>query len=230
MQRATAGRTRQRFVTQREAWALLGHPLDRSWRRQCAASPGIDLCLRPSAPRPERVVVTDDGGRSFRRARLTLTPGLLPQPVTSLARDTLAIVSGGDGATLFPFQQASRSTDGGATWTTAPLPLFDGERAYTEGQVVLPDGRLLALLTHFSEDRPDRPSARPHGLFVSKADDWSTMRPLQPQPMTPPRPGTWSSLSHLGASPAPEPVVWIVDGDRLLVSDGDLRFEEVQLR
>ncbi|WP_121254316.1 sialidase family protein [Nocardioides ferulae] len=224
------GPDRERFVTPREAWALLGHPLDRGWRRQCAASPGADLCLRSSA-RPARVVVTDDDGRTFERADLTLPRGLLSQPVTSLARDTLAIVSGGDGATLFPFQQVSRSTDGGATWTTSPLPLFDGERAYTAGQVVLPDGRLLALLTHFSDDRAGSPSGRPHGLYVSEGADWSRFRPLGQQPGPAPAAGEWSPLDALGAAVHPRPVVWMQLGsDRLLVTDGGLGFEELPLR
>lgn len=106
--------------------------------------------------------------------------GLLTSPVTSLAVGTRAFVAGGDGATLLPFQAVARSTDD-AAWQGNVVPRTDGDRAYVEGAVVLPDRRLLALLGAWSSDRgPARPGPEYHGLWVSAGDDWSHYAPYRP--------------------------------------------------
>lgn len=48
--------------------------------------------------------------------------GLLVGSVPSLRPGVRALVGGGDGATLFPFGKAARSTDDGRTWTTYDSP------------------------------------------------------------------------------------------------------------
>lgn len=159
---------------------------------------------------------------------------LMPWPVTSLAADVLAVVGGGDGATLFPFERVVASVDAGTSWTRFDVPRFDGAMAYSSGQVVTADGRLVALLDHFSDDRRNRPGERHHGLWTSSGADWSSYRPLlsrmMPRP-TPP-PGGWSTLVALGATADPDPVIWVTTWDhRLYVStDGAATFHEIAAR
>lgn len=106
--------------------------------------------------------------------------GLLVNEIVSLQAQVSALVGGGDGATLFPFQKVARSSDDGATWTTYDVPHLGGERAFTSGEVVLPDGRLLALLGSWSGDRRNQPGLQHHGLWISIGHDWSTYRPVEP--------------------------------------------------
>jgi hypothetical protein len=143
-----------------------------------------------------------------------------------------AKVGGGDGATLFPFEATARSHDGGQTWTTYDVAAVDGERAYTSGQVVLSDGRLLVLLTSWSDDRRSRPGPRHHGLWVSDGDDWSRFTPYDeasflPPPGPPPAGGRLAELSwqaSLGADPQRGGVIWLQGwDDRLYVSSDAAR-------
>jgi hypothetical protein len=158
---------------------------------------------------------------------------LLPLEVTSLARGTRVLVGGGDGATLLPFERVARSEEDD-DWSVQRLPRFDGERAYVTGAVGLGDGRLVALLEHFSDDRAGRPAARHHGLWASSGEDWSSYAPLRPR-FTPPlasNPDGWSGLVGLGASMDPDPVVWVTTWDqRVYVSTDAMRtFREVDAR
>lgn len=154
-------------------------------------------------------------------------PSLVPSP----AGRWRAVVGGGDGATLLPFEALARSVDGGRSWERFDVPLVEGERAYTTGAVVLPDGRVLALLGHWSGDRAERPSALPHGLWVSGAD-WATYAALEAT-FDPPLPAAnpWPPLVGLGASTDGDGVVWAHTVDRLYVSlDGARSFREVPAR
>ena len=106
--------------------------------------------------------------------------GLLASPVKSLDPDTRAFVAGGDGATLLPFEAVARSRDGG-DWEAYVVPKTHGDRAYDEGDLVLPDGRLLVLLDAWSSDRGwTRPGPEYHGLWISAGDDWASYTPYRP--------------------------------------------------
>lgn len=106
--------------------------------------------------------------------------GLLASPVESLAPGTRAFVAGGDGATLLPFQAVARSTDGGA-WEAYVIPKTQGDQAYDDGDLVLPDGRLLVLLDWWSSDRGwTKPRPEDHGLWISDRDSWATYTPYHP--------------------------------------------------
>lgn len=164
--------------------------------------------------------------------------GLLVDEAVSLRPHVSALMGGGDGATLFPFQKVARSVDGGSTWTSYDVSEVGGERGFVNGAVVLPDGRLLALLGAWSGDRRNRPSSQHHGLWVSAGDDWSSYRPIEPVVTPAPRPpsggylAAWSSRESLWASPARGGVIWVQSwDDRLYVSvDGADSFAEVAAR
>ncbi len=126
------------------------------------------------------------------------------------------------------------SRDGGSSWERFDVPRFDGEMAYTSGLVVTRGGRLLALLDHFSDDRPNRPSERHHGLWASAGTDWSTYDPLRSR-MTPrptPSPGGWPAIVSLGSSADPDPLIWVTTWDhRVYVSTDDaVTFREIAAR
>jgi hypothetical protein len=201
--------------------------------------------------RARAVAVSDDGFATARYRRWTsdrhdptveeraardgaAVPGLLPWRAGSLSPRVQAVVGGGDGATLFPFQQAARSTDGGATWTTYDVPKVDGARAYTSGQVVLADGRLLVLLNQWSDDRNGHPSSRPHGFYVSAGDDWSHYTSIMPTflPALTPAPRGWSPLTSLVTSASNGGVVWTMTYDGLVYAstDGARTFREIRVR
>lgn len=158
---------------------------------------------------------------------------LLQLQVPSLDGATRVVIGGGDGATLLPFERVARSEEYG-DWTVQPLPLFSGERAYVSGAVTLSDGRLVALLDHFSDDRGGHPANRNHGLWVSDGEDLSSYAPMVPRfvPALTQNPDGWSAVVTLDATTAPDPVVWVTTWDqRLYVSrDGMRTFREVAAR
>lgn len=204
-------------------------PLGVRRHEQCVqVSTGVDLCDNNSVAR-----WTANGGRTWQR-RSFAHMGLLSWPTPSLAPDTLAIVFGGDGATLFPFERVARSTNAGATWTNFELPRLDNERAYSSGHVVTSEGRLLALLDHFSDDRAGRPSDRWHGLYASDRFDWSSYTPMDPEfsPELAATPQGWSPIVSLQASSDPDPVIWVTTWDRLLYvsTDDGARFRQIPAR
>lgn len=160
--------------------------------------------------------------------------GLMQQQTTSFAPDVRAVSGGSDGATLFPFEAMARSTDGGATWTTYDVPKVDGARAYSSGEVVLTDGRVLALLDQWSDDRKGRPSDRPHGLYVSAGDDWSHYVPFPATflPALTPAPRGWPPVQSLQASAEDGGVIWMRSYDGLVYAstDGARTFREIRVR
>ncbi len=210
---------------------------------------------RPDRPAERAVASSTDGFATAQYARLSErtgyewfpvpTPpgprpdlaeleGLLQSPAHTTVDRVRAVVGGGDGATLFPFQAVARSTDRGATWRRFDVPRFDGEMAYVSGEAVLPGGRLLVLLSNFSDDRRGDPSPRHHGLWVSLGGDWSSYTELVPTfdpPLLPTEHG-WPSAVGVGASPEGGGVVWVTTwDDRLYVStDGAATFREIPAR
>lgn len=181
---------------------------------------GVDLCTDPSAPR-FTLQWTSDGGDAWTVKTLHV-PQLLWSPSISLAPGVLAVVGGGDGATLHPFEMALRSTDLGETWETFELPRFDNQMAYDTGSsVVTADGRLLSLLANFSDDTLDWEADRHHGLYVSNGTDWSAFSPLEPDftPLLNPAPPGQSALTELSATPGDKPLVRVRTwDDRVYVS------------
>lgn len=106
--------------------------------------------------------------------------GLVASPVRSLAPETRAFVAGGDGATLLPFDAVARSVGGGG-WQGFVIPKTHGDQAYDDGELVLPDGRFLALLNDWSSDRGWRkPGPEYHGLWISAGADWAHYKPFRP--------------------------------------------------
>ena len=112
----------------------------------------------------------------------------LAQPVVSLRPGVEALIGGGDGATLLPFELVSRN--GGE-----PQRITEPRGTQTAGAVVLSDGRLVALLT----SKPGR-----YALWVSDGDDWTTYVPFDVGP---------ARVTSLGASATPDPVVWLQTSD-----------------
>ena len=167
-------------------------------------------------------------------SRATGLTGLLPWTADSLDPDVVGVAGGGDGATLFPFARIARSTDGGSTFAAVDVPATQGARAFGSGFVVLADGRLLALLDHWSDDRDGRPSDRWHGLYASTGGDWSAYAPVRPDftPAPSPAPRGFSPLVSLEADPARGGVVWTRTWEgRLYVStDGARTFKEAATR
>jgi hypothetical protein len=149
----------------------------------------------------------------------------LPTLVESPSEGTMAYALGGDGATLFPFERTSRSTDGGETWTTYDVARVDDELAYLNGGVVLSDGRLLVLLGSWSNDRPHRPSNIHHGLWVSEGDDWGRFTPWEPtySPPLDPTADGWHTASSLETSAwSGQDVIWsVTSSGQLYVSTDD---------
>lgn len=214
-------------------------------------------CLAPSCPRPHDVLaVSDDGFESvefmrdpFRRLDEVMAPalestqghvpalkGMQQWRLPSLARDRhqLAVLGGGDGATLFPFEQVARSTDGGDSWTVFPVTRPNAVMPYAAGGVLLSDSRLVTLVSHWSDDDVNRPSDRPRGLMVSAGDDWSRFTPLETRftpALTSPEP-PWSPIESIDAMPGEHPAIWVTTSDnRLYVSVDDARtFQAIPAR
>ncbi|KQZ75263.1 hypothetical protein [Nocardioides sp. Root151] len=112
---------------------------------------------------------TDDGGATWSSHPLD-AENLLTQLVPSADPDRHAVVAGGDGATLFPFNVVHRWDGDGA------VQRFDqssSPQAYIAHQAVLPDGRLLIDVEDWSD------GDAPTGLHVSAGDDWTRFTPVR---------------------------------------------------
>ena len=179
----------------------------------------IDLC---NDTKRGGVRWTADDGSTWKRSDLPTT-GVLHWVVPSLRALALAVANGGDGATLFPLLSVDVSEDLGETWTTYEVPEVAGERRYTSGHVLLPDGRLLLIVGNWSGDGPRRPSGRHHGFFVSDSDDPGRLRPIEPTfspPLIEPK-QNWPCCVYLDASAAPDPVLWTITSDHRIYASVD---------
>jgi hypothetical protein len=141
------------------------------------------------------------------------------------------VIAGGDGATLKPFQKVARSADHGETWAVYDVAPIDGQMAYHYGGVGLADGRLLVLLDHFTDDGPNAPADRPHGLWISDGIDWTTYAPQRAtfSPTLTPTAVGWSEIIDLDATPGVISVrTW--DSKLYVSTDGAVRFLEIRAR
>ncbi|MEP9364827.1 hypothetical protein ABLE68_17820 [Nocardioides sp. CN2-186] len=144
--------------------------------------------------------------------------GLIAQPVATVGGTGEALVGGGDGATLLPFEAAARLD--GTRWRRFAVPRVSGEVAYVDGAVVLPDGRLLVLLDHWSGDRGQHLSTPHHGLWISAGDDWGSYAPYRPL-FAPSRAEIGERalpMTELGGTSGRSGVVWVRSGDAFYVS------------
>lgn len=152
----------------------------------------------------DQVVWSDDGGASWDEHVLPLGKRALYAPVLSADGDTIAVVAGSDGATLFPFLAVHRSTDGGATWEVFEQPRHP--LAYVDAQLVRPDGSLLVNLLAWSDGTLDRPSANSLGLYESDGSDWTDITYVDP-----------GFVAGDGAESAPDWTPYLLD---VVVHDG----------
>lgn len=147
------------------------------------------------------------------------------------AEGVQVVIAGGDGATLRPFQRVGRSSDHGETWEVYDVAPIDGEMAYHYGAVGLPDGRLIVLLDHFSDDGHNAPAKRPHGLWISDGLDWATYAPHAATfaPTLTPNPSGWSDLVDLDVADGLISVrTW--DSKLYVSTDGAVTFLEMRAR
>ncbi len=175
---------------------------------------------------------TLDDGKSWSTQSFDVRP-LLWGPVVSLRPRLLAAVGGSDGATLQPFEMVLRSDDLGETWQKFELPRFDGQLAFVAGSVVTTDGRLVSLLSTFTDDATGWEADRPHGLYVSAGSDWSAYRPMDAEytPELKPAPPGKPALTELSATVGATPVIRVRTwDDRVYVSsDEAMSFRELRV-
>ncbi|MDP2774085.1 MAG: sialidase family protein [Nocardioides sp.] len=132
--------------------------------------------LTPGEGAGYRMIWSHDGGRTWDEPGAFDVPsGQLTGSIDS-ATSTIAVVTGGDGATLLPL--GGLHVDDGSGWRS--FPGFDDPMAYlgSGGDAVLPDGRLLLTLDSWSDSWRDGPSGKPVGLWVSRGQDWSDLSPV----------------------------------------------------
>jgi hypothetical protein len=196
----------------------------------CATSVGdVTTCVAND----RALTRTDDGGDTWQAVTDPFADRLMPQLVVSLAGGVDAVVGGGDGATLMPFEQVARWRPGDDV-TVHRVEHPAGVMGYTSGTVVLSDGRVLTLLADWSDETLKRPNGRHHGLWASDGEDWAAYAPLEPvfsPPLVAPPRGK-SQLTSLSASVDPDPVIWVQAWDqRVYVSTDDAAtFTELRIR
>lgn len=135
----------------------------------------------------------------------------LVQQVPNAWPGSMAFVVGGDGATLFPFDQAYRSLDGGKTWDTIDIPGPD--RPYVSWSLTQYDGSLLTLLDSWSDDRGAKhPGAHPHGFYQSNGTDWSDLDAVRPLPVDLAGPDEVSVVDWYGGVVGEAVTIWVQDG------------------
>jgi len=120
---------------------------------------------------------SDDGGSTWSSTELDTDGQRLTVLAASREGDPVAVLEGGDGATLFPLDAVHRSIDGGRTFER--IPLFDDPMAYGQNAGVLPDGRLLVNIEAWSDSELGGVHQRPVGLHISSGSDWSDLQPLE---------------------------------------------------
>jgi photosystem II stability/assembly factor-like uncharacterized protein len=123
-------------------------------------------------------VVSRDGGASWSEHELGTSGDDLVLTIESADPRVMAVLSGGDGATLFPFGEALRSRDGGRTWERMTMAGV-ADTPYVSFGAVLPDGSLLVNLNAWSDDRVGEPGQQHHGLYRSNGDDWVDLLPVE---------------------------------------------------
>lgn len=121
---------------------------------------------------------SDDGGTTWSRTPLDTNRNPLTVGAASAVGRPLAVLEGGDGATLFPLIATHRSVDRGKVFQRLPLFPDQAARAYGQNAGVLPDGRLLLNVEAWSDDQRGGVHRRPVGLYVSNGTDWTDLRPL----------------------------------------------------
>jgi len=122
------------------------------------------------------VQVSRDGGATWSEPvglEWDSASGPIFQLVPSADPDTIAVLEGSDGATLFPFIAAHRIGESDERIAQDSSP-----RAYVSGSVVLADGRLLVHLDGWSD------GDRPTGYYLSEPGDWSSFTYLDGPPGT----------------------------------------------
>lgn len=127
--------------------------------------------------RTATAVWSGDGGDSWHEHQLPSRGPSLFHLVEGGGPESMTILAGSDGATLFPFEELHRSRDGGRTWEV--VDVRTEPQAYAGGEAVLPDGRLLVNVMAWSDQRANRPSSRPVGLYISEGDDWARLSPAE---------------------------------------------------
>ena len=196
----------------------------------CATSVGaVTTCVANGGA----LTRTDDGGSTWQPVAFPFVDDVIPAPLVSLAAGVEAVVGGGDGATLMPFEQVARWSSG-ADVVVHRVEHPDGVMGYSSGSVVLSDARVLTLLADWSDDTLKRAGGRHHGLWVSDGDDWATYAPTGPAfspPLVAPPRGE-SSFTSLSASVDPDPVIWVQTWDlKVYVSmDDAASFTEIRIR
>jgi hypothetical protein len=128
------------------------------------------------------VSTSADGGETWSDGAFDPAVGALVSPVQSADNDTMALVEGADGATLFPFIASWRSVDGGYTWQRYE-PVIEGagdDQAAISGQAVRPDGSLLVFVDGWSDATIRQPSVHLYGTYASDGTDWTHFSPLEP--------------------------------------------------
>ncbi len=120
---------------------------------------------------------SEDGGATWTESASALDGALVQSFVTSAPGEHV-LVGGGDGATLFPFGEIRRLDDQDS-WSVTDLDR--SPTAYIGVTAVLPDGRFLADVDAWSDNRRlgGRLRGTPPGLYVSEGDDWASYTRLE---------------------------------------------------
>lgn len=125
---------------------------------------------------------SDDGGATWQESSgAGEAHGPMLAGFVASADDTHVVVRGGDGATLFPFEQIRR-LDSPDSWTVTEVS--DDPMAYVGPTGFLPDGRFLASVQSWSDNNlPGKKlKGTPPGIYVSVGGDWSTYERIESGP------------------------------------------------